>query len=437
MSSMLRWPGVAVIAMLAFGTPGIAADGDETVTEEVLRILNERGIIEEGDYARLVSKNQAYEKEHASRLPRLEFFGEFRGRYESFFYDDDKFDSDQPDRSRIRYRLRFGAGAEINDYIALKFRLSTGNDHDGRNQTLGSGLDFDPDSFNLDYAYVDLRPFRAVDAPVAGGYFVARFGKMPNPFRWKIGKDWMLWDGDITPEGGAIEFGAAPSEALKLWGKVGYFIDDENSTSRDPHFLALQGGGDLAVSEILELGGRLSWYSFSSIDSAFLDRNFEEGNVFDGLDGSTGGTGFDVKEVAAYLRWAGIEDWPVLVYATYARNFDAESSTLFPGIDEEDAAYGIGAEIGDKKKWVKLGLGFWHVEANAFPGRLTDSNLLDSRTNREGWAVYGSRSILDNTDFNVTLFFGSDAIDDDLPGLASSVANAERVRLQTDLVVKF
>jgi hypothetical protein len=433
---MFRRIGAAAVAALAFGAPGIAAAGDETVTEEVLRILNERGIIEEGDYARLVSKNRAYEEEHANRLPTLEFFGDFRGRYEYFSYDDDKFDNDRPDRSRLRYRLRFGAGAEINDYISVKFRLATGSEQDSRNQTLGGGRDFIPDSFNVDWAYVDLRPFRGVEAPVSGGYAVVRFGKMPNPFRWKIGTEW-IWDADISPEGVAIEFGATPGEALRLWGNVGYFIGEENSTSRDPHLLAVQGGGDLAVNELLDVGGRLSWYSFHSIDADFLARNFAEGNVFDGLDGSTDGTGFDVGEMAAYLRWKGVEGWPVLVYATYARNFDAESSTLFPGVGEEDQAYSIGAEIGDKKKWLKLGLGFFHVEANAFPARLTDSDIVDSRNNREGWALYGSRAILKNTDFNFSLYFGSDSIDDDLPGLASSVANAERVRLRTDLVVKF
>ena len=64
-----------------------------------------------------------------------------------------------------------------------------------------------------------------------------------------------------------------------------------------------------------------------------------------------------------------------------------------------------------------------------------DSDFLDGTTNREGWTFYGSRQILDNTELKLTLFV-TDEIQDEAPFL-TSVRNAERMRLQSDIVFKF
>ena len=65
-----------------------------------------------------------------------------------------------------------------------------------------------------------------------------------------------------------------------------------------------------------------------------------------------------------------------------------------------------------------------------------DADLFDGFTNRKGWTVYGSRQILPNTEFAVTLFF-SDELRASTPDFERSVANADRIRLQTDIKVKF
>jgi hypothetical protein len=122
-------------------------------------------------------------------------------------------------------------------------------------------------------------------------------------------------------------------------------------------------------------------------------------------------------------------------YGTYARNLDARTSKLFPGAGAEDTAWGVGLEVGDSKKFVKLGAGYWHIEANAFPSMFIDSDFLDGRTNREGYAFYGSRQILRNTEIKLALFV-TDEIQDEA-AFAASVRNAERLRLQSDIVFKF
>jgi len=72
---------------------------------------------------------------------------------------------------------------------------------------------------------------------------------------------------------------------------------------------------------------------------------------------------------------------------------------------------------------------------NATLRNITDSDLLDAKTNRKGWAIYGARNLYKHVDFKVTLF-DMDVLDKDI-FLATGDSDAERLRLQTDIVLKF
>ena len=39
-------------------------------------------------------------------------------------------------------------------------------------------------------------------------------GKIANPFRWKIGKDLIVWDADVAPEGAILKTRGAPIDLL-------------------------------------------------------------------------------------------------------------------------------------------------------------------------------------------------------------------------------
>ena len=137
-------------------------------------------------------------------------------------------------------------------------------------------------------------------------------------------------------------------------------------------------------------------------------------------------------ELSAYVSCTCVDGWPILAYAHYAQNADARD--LVTG-SEEDTGWGVGFEVGDKTNVAKLGFGYYRLEADYFPSQFIDSDLTDGRTNRKGWTVYGSKSLWSNTDLNVTLFVSEEL--EDGPAFSGSVADADRMRLQTDLVVKF
>jgi len=367
-----------------------------------------------------------------------------RLRQENLWYEPDPLGDDRSDRARFRYRLRVGAVAPINDYVDAGFRLASGEDDlRSTNQSAGrNNPDFDPDSIFIDQAYVTFKAPK--DWLGEGGSLKATGGKIANPFLWKNSKDYMLWDNDINPEGGAILLALKPAEMWTLYGNTGYFVLDENTAAEDPHVFGVQGGFGVTPTDTTELGARASWYEWQSLDGDFYQRGIDNTNL-NGSAGSTSqaggnlpgglsdGSKFGAGELAAYFRYAGIEGWPIRVFGHYAQNLDAEDTL---GADEEDTGWGGGLEIGDPKKFVLLGAGYYELEANFWPSQFTDSDLFDGVTNRKGWTVYAARQVFTNTELNLTLF-SSDAIEDDVPPFADSVENSDRFRLQTDIVVKF
>jgi hypothetical protein len=429
---------LALSGAVALAGSAHAAD-DESVVQEVLGILKERGIVDQQEYERLALKNASYEKSRAtSFLSKIQWSGDMRLRMENFWYDEDELGNEQDNRARFRYRLRVGALAPINDYVDAGFRLASGEDDlRSTNQSAGrNDEDFDPDSIFIDQAFV------AFKAPKhwlgEGGSLKATGGKIANPFLWKNSKDYMLWDNDINPEGGAVQLALKPAEMWTLYANTGYFVLDENTSASDPHVLGVQGGFDVLPSDLVSLGARATWYEWQSLDADFYGRGVDgtggstssAGNLPGGLsDGSKFGAG----ELAAYFRYAGIEDWPIRVFGHYAQNFDAEETLL---ADEEDTGWGAGVEVGDAKKFVLIGAGYYELEANFWPSQFIDSDLFDGVTNRKGWTLYAARQLFTNTELNLTLF-SSDELEDDVPPFDDSVANADRFRLQTDIVVKF
>lgn len=446
------WSLLAASLVLAVSPVARAGESDKSVVDEILSVLRERGDLDQAEYERLVARNADHEKKAAtSWTSRISLFGDLRARYEGFWLHSDQV-SDLENRERGRYRARIGATATINDYVSSTVRLSSGEgDNRSAHTSFGrSAPDFNPDDVYLDIAQVQLRS-KEGQIPVTGGVATAVAGKMQNPFLWKIGQDNLLFDPDITPEGLSLAWTGSPWKGVKLWTTGAWYVIDENfsttSVNKDPKLLAAQLGAELGPTSDFTFGLRTSWYGFRSLDASFVSRGVSgtvagggattsAGNLSDGLTGSSAGDGMDVGEASAYATWAGFASWPITVYGTFATNFSAEPSSLFPGAGRNPDAWMVGVETGDKTKWLRIGAAFAHLEANAFPSMFVDSDLFDGTTNREGWVFYGSKQILPNTDINLALF-ASDGIEDQLPAFAPSLAGSKRLRAKADLEVKF
>ncbi|MBW2395096.1 MAG: putative porin [Deltaproteobacteria bacterium] len=420
---MHRWLIVCLLPLYLLAPP-VFAEPEESVVREVLAILHSRGIVDDAEYVGLTSRQERWEAQQED-VPGIEWSGDFRARYEQFWFDEDSLGFDLGNRSRARYRLRLQGKARINPWASATFRLASGGAVRSANQTLGRRADFDPDGLFIDRAHLDLTAPEGF-GPL-GGRTRLRLGKMGVPFRWKHGPDSMLWDRDISVEGAALSWDSASQGETAYFVRAAYLIADENATSRDPHVIGLQAGATLAPAEGWELGGRVTHYEWRSLDSDFLDRSTLAGNQPLGLNGSAnGGTGVSATEFAAYARWDAHEDWPVLLYSHLLRNHDAE---------DQDLAYGVGIQLGDKRRVVQLKAGYFRVEANAWPGRFVDSPLLAGRANQQVYVAQAIREVLQNTDLELTLFVGNPV--ETGSAFNSSLFGSERILLQTDLIVRF
>lgn len=373
---------------------------------------------------------------------KLTFSGDLRGRFESFWFQEDASGARKEDRRRLRYRLRLDAKAHINEHAAVALRFSSNSD-DSRsgNQTLGSPADFSPNDIVIRRAYLIYTPYANGKLANRDGHWAINFGRMPEPFTWKHGKDFMIWDNDYNLGGLNTVFDMAVADGATIFGTAGYYTVYENKNVRDPYFAGVQGGFTVDLVEKVKAGIRASYFSFDYLDNAFIMRGVDGtdgatdagGNIVDGLTGDAAGGKLQVVETQGFIS---LKEWPVTLFGGFSSNLSAEKSMLYAHVDEEKIAYNVGIEGGNKKRYVTLGVAYYFIEANAFPSQYIDSDLFDGRTNRKGGIVYASRQLLEGAEFDIKVMF-SDAIETGLPAFEHSVQNSKRTRLQADVIYTF
>jgi len=373
---------------------------------------------------------------------KVDFSGDFRGRWEGFRYSEDETGSKKNSRGRLRYRFRLNIAATINEHFKAAARLTTGDiDNRSGNQTLGSPVDFGSNEFDLRRAYVIIYPFSNGVLPgERKGKWEFHMGRVPNPLIWKHSPDKMLWDSDIALSGASTLFEIMAGTTVGIFANAGYYVVEESGSGKDPYMLPAQ-VGVVAEGEKVNAGIRGTYYYFDKLDADFVRRGVDGfegvtssgGNIIDGLTGDARGGTLNVAEAQAFVTLVASESWPVTAFGGASNNTSASASDSVSGVDKEANAFNVGLETGSRKKIVRVGVGYVHIEANAFPSQFIDSDYLDGFTNRKGFIIYVSRQLMANTDIGATVL-SSDAINNDLP---NSVGGSERTRIQVDLSVKF
>jgi hypothetical protein len=377
------------------------------------------------------------EKEAKSWFERIDFNGDFRARDEVFVIDGMK------DRHRLRYRLRLGADTEVNDHIAIGFRLATGSDANEGNQTLGdgqadrgpegdeqTGIDFDPDGIFIDRAFLILKP-QGNEKPMFGDSFDITIGKMPNPFQPKgIGPSLLLWDGDQMPEGVALSWGASPRDYWTRNLDVAYFVLDDNSDdssinpSRDPAMIAVQMDEKVKLNDQVQFKSQVTYYAIRKLTNAYL-------RTVSNTDGLTSNNHLDLIEFHGGTTWAAHKKWPVTVWGNFVYN----ASAVGIGEGKQNMGFGVGIEAGNKGDFVNVGAAYFELEADAVPSSLYDSDVFDGGANGKTWLVYATKQMWTNTDIDVRAYF-TDQLDKDVTALGGATPN-DRIRIQTSIIVKF
>jgi hypothetical protein len=230
----------ALAAGVGIAAPHATAQSADALIDKLL----EKGILSAEEARELRSEaNEDFTKAYRvkSGMPEwvtsLKFYGDFRGRFEGFYSDNEAF----VDRNRFRYRLRLGATVTMQDQLEVGVRLGSGDLEGIRDLRTGT----DPISGNqtfqnnaskkgifLDLAYAKWSPIATTDW--SGSLAI---GKIENPFVFSDA----VFDHDYTPEGAGLGLAYRFNENQSLALNAGGFVLDEISAdSDDPHLVGAQ-----------------------------------------------------------------------------------------------------------------------------------------------------------------------------------------------------
>lgn len=136
------------------------------------------------------------------------------------------------DRLRWRYRIRLGLTVTMLDSVEAGFRLGSG---DGAGNPVSNNTTME-NNFSKKPLWVDTAYGKWTPINGNGWLLSATVGKMDNPFLFTP----MVFDPDITPEGGALQAGYIINNvhSLSLVG-AGFVLDEQTTSSHDP---AMYGG---------------------------------------------------------------------------------------------------------------------------------------------------------------------------------------------------
>ncbi len=323
---------------------------------------------------------------------KIKFGGDFRDRYDGIWDETKDYDRH---RNRIRARLSLKAG--ITEDFTFMSRFATGvNDPASTNRTLTDA--FATKGYWLDLAYFDFHPVKVPGLHIYGG-------KMKNSF-YKPAKNQLVWDGDVNPEGIAINFGREAGEKVSYFLVGSWYTVMERKADPDIYMLGAQGGLKIKASDKVKIVFGASYYGYENLkgsEALFNDEFFGNTSVDD--DGTdVFASDYTLVEVFGEFGFkTGKASWTA--YGSYVNNTAADS--LNTGY-----IAGLGVKGGkDKGAW-KLGGFYKWIEADGVIGLFTDSDFANGTTDVEGFAISGGYAIAKNVELASTLFINKRGVED-------------------------
>jgi len=164
----------------------------------------------------------------------LKFSGDFRGRFDGIYGNNDAL----PNRDRLRYRLRFGITAMLMDNFEIGFRLNSGEPVNGfgGNPISSNTTMADNGSKKLIGVGLAYAKWTPLDTADWNGAFTV--GKMENPLAFPTA---MMFGKDYAPEGLAAQLAYKLNAHHTLKFNAAAFVLDELAASgKDPYLGAAQ-----------------------------------------------------------------------------------------------------------------------------------------------------------------------------------------------------
>lgn len=380
-----------MVALLTAGGLAFAGSVSAQSVDSLLDKLVDKGVLtldEAKDLREQSDKdfNKDFNKAYASKtgLPdwvtTLKWNGDFRGRFEGFYSENDDFTT----RNRWRYRARLGVTAVMLENFEAGIRLGSGDIDNPSSITSGA----DPLSQNqslqnngskkgifIDLAYAKWTPLNNED-----WYTALTIGKMENPYVFSD----MMFDGDYTPEGAGFQLSRTLTDKHKLLLNAGIFVMDESSSEEDDPYmtgaqLLLNSKWSSKISSSLGVG----WMTICNSD---LLGSTDVPNINVGNTREMVVSGSKTNYILTYDYHPVVLDasvtfkldraplyagaFPIKIGGEYIYNCGASSSA-------DNYAYQVGITFGKagKKRTWEIAYAYKWLGANAWYEELTDSDF--------------------------------------------------------------
>jgi hypothetical protein len=247
-------------------------------------------------------------------------------------------------------------------------------------------------------------------------------GKMNNPF-YTVGKNQLIWDTDLTPEGVAATYKYDMSDTIQLFTNDGAFYVTENETGNDLALYGAQAGVKYSFDKDTYLLGGVSYYVYDEIKGTTdLDRSASTKKFYgNSNDGTSYTSGYDLANV--FGEFGGVvAGLPVTVFGDYVKNTVAVTS--------QDTGWLVGAKLNKLKKagsW-ELSYDYRELQNDAVLGVFCDSDFIGGGTDGKGHRFGIGYQLTDNVLTRASYFLDEKAV---------SGVDENYQRLQMDVVVRF
>ena len=329
---------------------------------------------------------QKLEKQIGKGIPewlhRFKLSGDLRLRYQR----DDR--DGESERDRGRYRARLNVTAQVVEQIKVIVGLASGGD-DPRSTNETFDDNFSSKGVRLNLAYAEY-------TPVQWGRILG--GKMKNPL-WRPSD--LLWDSDITPEGGAggLQYTFMPD--IAVFFTVAGWVLDEDSSGEDSVMIPIQGGIDAKLAKVFRVKLAVTYYEFIDVKGNVLDFSEDSNTLtsngvlrydYDAVSVS-GEMGLDLlKLLGEIVPYAG-------VFGDYVVNLDP---------DDNNQGYLLGVKIGHKKiktagQWQFKYL-YRRLERDAWLDIFPDSDFAGGATNAKGHEIIVSVGVYKNVSLGIDYY---------------------------------
>lgn len=417
---------ILAVSLLVSAGPALAA----SEVDALLNKLMEKGVLS-AEEAQEVRNDIAKESAPAAKaregeikdvakkmaggewLSTVKWGGDFRVRHE--------IQKREPatDRNRQRFRLRLGFTAKPIDLLEIGARLASGASGDPTSTNQSFSSTFDKKPLFIDLAYVK---YKAMDWLSLVG------GKMKNPF-FTV-KEGMVWDGDVTPEGAAVELksskpvpGLDQLLVVKPFANAGMFAVSELSGDfGDQGLFGLQAGANVDLPLGMKLTTAGAYYEMTGIEGKrTVDITAAPAGNSTRNAAAIFAYDYDMVTFTNQLALPKIFNQPVSLRGDYVHN---------TGASDDNGGWLTGLEVGEVTEkfgsW-KAGYAYKRLEPDATFGAIADSDFGTGGTNHKGHIMGVSMGINKYTSVGLK-YFRTDEIEG---------SQAHNDTLQADLQMKF